>query len=188
MSVAGLRERKKTKTRLELMQTALRLFEEHGYDEVRVEEIAEAADVSPRTFFRYFQHKEDVAFPLLLPILEVLRASDDPLEALIAEIRAYGERVRNDVDLFRMQGTLARTNRRVRARRLEILHAFQDVLYESFRREAPELRAKLAAYAAGNLVAAVMEIWVDDGAPAPGPDWEPAIAEARRAVDRILDR
>jgi len=183
----GLRERKKTTTRLALMHTALQLFEERGFDNVRVEEIAEATDVSTRTFFRYFEHKEDVAFPLLAPILEALQDSDDPLEALFGQIREYGDRVRNDVALFRTQGTLARTNPRIRARRLEILHAYQDVLYASFRREAPDVRAKLAAYAAGNLVAAVMEIWIDAGAPARGPDWETAIAETRRAVDLILE-
>jgi AcrR family transcriptional regulator len=186
--MTGLRERKKTKTRLELMQTALRLFEERGFDNVRVEEIAEAAEVSPRTFFRYFEHKEDVVFPLLVPILEQLRASDDPFEALIAQIRQYGRRVAGDVELFRTQGRLAKGNPRVRARRLELLHAYQEVLYESFRKEAPELRAKLAAYAAGNIVAAVMELWIDGGAPAPGPDFEPAIVETRAVVDRILGR
>jgi AcrR family transcriptional regulator len=184
----SLRERKKTTTRLALMHTALQLFEERGFDNVRVEEIAEAADVAPRTFFRYFEHKEDVAFPLLGPILDALLASDDPFETLIEQIRHFGGRVRDELDLYRTQARLARAHPRVRARRLELLHAYQNVLYESFRREAPDVRAKLAAYAAGNLVAAVMEIWIDEGAPAPGPDWEPAIAEARRAVDRILDR
>jgi AcrR family transcriptional regulator len=170
------------------MHAALRLFEERGFDDVRVEEIAEAADVSTRTFFRYFEHKEDVAFPLLGPILEALRASDDPFETLIDQIRYYGERVQEDLALFRTQSRLAKAHPRVRTRRLDYFFAFQDVLYEAFRREAPALRAKLAAYAAANLVGAMMEIWSDDGAPAPGPDWEAAMAEGRAAVDRILDR
>jgi AcrR family transcriptional regulator len=56
----GLRARKKAKTRAAIQENALRLFSTKGYEATSVDEIAEAAEVSPSTFFRYFPTKEDV--------------------------------------------------------------------------------------------------------------------------------
>jgi len=61
-STSPLRERRKAKARLDIARVALKLFQENGYDATTVGDIAEAADYSVRSFYRYFATKEDVVF------------------------------------------------------------------------------------------------------------------------------
>jgi AcrR family transcriptional regulator len=68
----GLRERKKQKTRETIIEVALELFVERGYGETTIAEIADAAEVSPRTIFAYFPSKEDILFYDMPEILERL--------------------------------------------------------------------------------------------------------------------
>jgi AcrR family transcriptional regulator len=56
----GLRELKKRRTRQAISEAAIRLFLEHGFDNVSLVEVAAAAEVSKRTLFQYFPRKEDL--------------------------------------------------------------------------------------------------------------------------------
>jgi AcrR family transcriptional regulator len=57
-----LRERKRRRTRDDIVAAAYQLFGRHGYDQVTVADIVDAADVSRSTFFRYFGDKQEVVF------------------------------------------------------------------------------------------------------------------------------
>jgi AcrR family transcriptional regulator len=88
----GLRERKKARTRTEIQRQALKLFRERGYEATTVSQIAEAAEVSESTFFRYFPTKEDVVFwdeldPLVFEAFREQPPELGPIRALRESIR-----------------------------------------------------------------------------------------------------
>lgn len=108
----GLRERKKAKTRVSIQEHALRLFREQGYDATTVEQIAEAAEVSPSTFFRYFGTKEDVVLydaldPLLIAAWRRQPAELGPIPAMRAALKeVLGALSPEQISEMRMRGQL----------------------------------------------------------------------------------
>ena len=90
------RERKKQLTRHRIVRSAVGLFEEQGYDQTTVAQIAARADVDPKTFFNYFRSKDEVLFDdveqhldVLLAVIAERRMEESPGEVLARAVGAY---------------------------------------------------------------------------------------------------
>ncbi|MNC32500.1 HTH-type transcriptional repressor Bm3R1 [compost metagenome] len=97
----GLRERKKIKTRATIRMTAMRLFREQGYQATTVEQIAEASEISPSTFFRYYASKESVVTeddydPMLIEAYRAQPLGIPPIQALRNALRDGFSRISED--------------------------------------------------------------------------------------------
>lgn len=93
MKGMGRRERKAARTRLKLFRCALQLFAEHGFPNVTVEDITEAADVGKGTFFNYFASKDHVLSVMaeiqLGKVREALQAAEDgkrPIRSMLHDL------------------------------------------------------------------------------------------------------
>lgn len=111
----GLREQNKARTRQRLVEVSLSLFERRGFDEVTVEEIAEAAMVSPRTFYRYFGSKEGVLYDdrddlaVLHRAIADHPADESPLAAVRAGVLVLARRTAASQDLTRRRIRISQT-------------------------------------------------------------------------------
>ena len=148
---AGLRERKKERTRREIADAARRLFGERGFDRVTVAEVARAADVSPQTVFNYFPTKEDLFFLRLGAFEEDMLAAvrDRPAgESAVAAYRRF---------LVGQPGLLGRRDPQSR----EQLAALNRTIFES-----PSLRAREEQILAGYTRSLAALLAEEAGAPA----------------------
>lgn len=92
--LGSLRQRRRLDTYQEIHLAALDLIEEQGLKETTVQQIAARARVSPRTFFRYFSSKEQVALPgqqRMLHVIDTLDVADGDLSAVLRQIEAAAE-------------------------------------------------------------------------------------------------
>jgi AcrR family transcriptional regulator len=122
----GLRERKKERTRSELTDAAFRLFAERGFDETTIEDIVEQVEVSPRTFFRYFDSKEDVVIGFFDDMGLELRAmltarppDEPPFEALRTALGSLIDQYEERAERVMAAKRLAHETPAIRARLLD---------------------------------------------------------------------
>jgi AcrR family transcriptional regulator len=172
-AATGLRERKKAETRAALQDAALRLADQHGLHKVSVEAIADAAGVSPRTFFNYFPTKEDAIVGLApassSPLLEHLQerpADEAPLEALRRAMQAAVERLQDDPDRWVLRRRLVQRHPELGSRYAgRLADVERELVVEIGRRlDLDPDRAPYPAIVVGAALAATrvaMTIWQD---------------------------
>ncbi|MEV4399429.1 TetR family transcriptional regulator [Nonomuraea sp. NPDC049607] len=169
---SNLRERRKRRTQNAIIDAALQLFEEKGYDAVSVEEIAAAADVSPRTFYRYFPAKEDV--------LVVDPEVETAMRAALAERRPH----ETDVDLVARSMITALAARRperargayhlfdatpaLQARIHQLVWRDQEHVVEALLAGVPrtpeaEFRARVITHAVTGTIRVAVVAWIQSG-------------------------
>ena len=153
----GLRERKKAKTRAAIQAAALQLFERQGYDATTVDQIADLAEVSQATFFRYFPAKEDVVLhdrydPLLLADLRDQPPELSPITALRRTLRSVlGTLPADELARERQRALLIMSVPELRARTLDqlasTLQPFTEAIAERTGRpvDDPAVRALTGA-------------------------------------------
>ena len=173
----GLRERKKLKTQHALQEHALRLFTEQGYDETTIEQIAEAAEVSPSTFFRYYPTKEDVLLrdefdPIVVACLLGQPREKPPMRAVRDAIKAAfsgldPEEEQQFLARYRIAITTPITRSRLYESFLEALDLFANTLAEwkGLTPHDPALRTLVGAVT-GVIQQAAIE-WVKSGGEKP---------------------
>jgi len=167
----SLRERKKVRTRDAIVRAAMELFDQNGFDGTTIEEIAAAADVSRRTFFRYFATKEMVMFPhqsaYLAQFRELLLEGDSQeppfavvrracLEMARAYMNAATEHLRQQHIIQRSRSLVARGN--------ELDAEWEEIIAEALTSRLgngsqAERRARQVAGATLGVIRATLQAW-----------------------------
>jgi AcrR family transcriptional regulator len=162
----GLRERKKQRTREQIVGAAFKLFHERGWHATTVADIAAAADIAPRTFFAYFPSKEAVVFYDFDPVFASLKATVEQRpegETAIDALRRWLDESlpakRNHSANGDLRKCLIADEPALAAHGRHLLARLEDVLREGVARDlgdAPDsLRAKLVAAAATAAINAI---------------------------------
>jgi AcrR family transcriptional regulator len=171
-TVEGLRERKKERTRDAIRDAAHDLFVERGFAGTTVDDIAAAADVSPRTFFRYFASKEEVLFSSFDETLEILQAFlhsrpagesvAESLRVAAAEFATLGGTVSGDTATFDIYRSTEALNARYLQSFFHLESMFAEWLGTKLGRPADDLlpRTLAAVVASGARVA--LDVWAEE--------------------------
>lgn len=170
----GLRERRKRTTRQSLEDAALRLFARDGFDATTIEAIAAEADVSPRTFFRYFTTKDQVLNPekelRQVHLREAVLSLDGPglsdLEVAVEALARIAPAFEGERETMLLRRRAALSSPVLRGRLYDALHSWEraviSALAERRGAAADDLTAEMAGAAAVALWQHAVQRWTVD--------------------------
>ena len=175
----GLRQRKKDSSRRAIEDAAWELFAEQGYEETSINDIAERANVAPRTFFRYFPTKEAVMYPQFDELLESVRnefhkrPADEPVitslfesfEVLGGSLEGEASRARARMEMMKRPGQRPPGTEYFRTRLAET--TAELVLEREGGGEDARMRARLASGVVSLLIDTAHNCWIEAGAHEP---------------------
>jgi AcrR family transcriptional regulator len=177
--------------RYEIASAAIKLFTDQGLDGTTVDDIAAEAGVSPRTFFRHFETKEQAAFPDHDERIEELRqqlsahpSSLSPLRVVIELSRQSAHQFLEDPALYLPRIQLVRANPALRDRERLIDQKYEDVVADYLRAElADDPAAGLKAPVIAAAIVAAVNHTNDQWASDPAVDAELLLADALQLVE-----
>jgi AcrR family transcriptional regulator len=185
MAETGLRERSKARRRAAIIRAAYELFAERGYDATTVADIAEAAEVSPRTIAMYFPAKQDIAMSRVNDAVASLTAAMDarpPGETVADVLRRWLLATQTepaDLEQRRLARRMFAANPQLAALRTarlaDAMRGGAAVIAADTNREPGAIAPRLVAAAASAMIAEVLDT-------EPGADREEAIAAAMRFI------
>lgn len=169
----GLRERTRRAVRAELAEVAIGLFARQGFEETTVEEIARAAGLTKRSFFRYFPAKEDVVFDgidltgeKVVADLGARPAEEDPWTSLQHVLRRWQEEIHaseRTLATLRLVETTPALGGRLQQRRTEWRQRVSDALRDRPGAGLDAFTADLLTNAATAVLDAVSSAWLRSG-------------------------
>ncbi|MFI5663384.1 TetR family transcriptional regulator [Streptomyces sp. NPDC051684] len=204
VTIPTLTERRKAATRQDIARTAAELFTRDGLRATRAEDIARAAGIAPRTFYRYFATKEESVAPLLdagaHQWAEAVREApaDLPVPAALryaAEHALTGDDPANAASLHWVRALLRLTDESpaLRAVWSDTCRVSESTLLTVLATRTggpatPDLHLRLLAGLATTAVRVAVETWSHSDAPPPGPRGPAALAlECLNRIDPVLD-
>lgn len=192
----GLRALKQSRVRTRMIDEAMRLFSERGFEDVTVDEIAACAGVSRRTLFRYFSTKGDIVFAWTETMTEVLRdtmsqrgADEQPGPALRRAFTAVIDRISPDPEKTYVIVRMIEESPALRIHSLRKYAAWEESITEAWRGQlpgdtSPFLAGRVLARGAIAAFRSALDEWLHQHGRAP---FGPLLTQAFAVQHHIFD-
>ena len=172
---SGLRERKKAKTREQIIEATVTLCLRHGFKKTTIQQIVDSVDVSRRTFFRYFRTKEDVVMERIGAFCDEVqvelrsRPKEESIwDSLVAALTCFISRSALNAHGMLSLHRMMMDNASLRARKFELPMSWETAMIPEVRKRMgsgreQEMRARVLVSAAIASASLSFDLWHESG-------------------------